>query len=251
MKKGSVALRLFLYASLVSLVWLGGYVLLSGIFAVQETAPEAVSPTVTPEVRIPETVLTEWSALAVVNEEREVTSFFFRYADFAADTLVFIEVPTDTKTELETGGYEVLKVHHPEMPKLFMISDLCSLFSKETWCMAVEEVGVALLGVRPRVCYVMEEAVYKGLTETVDGKVRFATSLPVKEMIAAAVQQAVTDTTLREEMVYLESYRDVDTVLYKDLPGEASAEEFRPALDEIRNMVERFRSGNFSQEEGQ
>ena len=128
MKKGSSLLQLFLYASLVSLVWLGSYVVLSEAFSItEETKKNPVITEVSGE-QLPETWGTFWSVLAVIDEEREVTKFYFRYADFFSDKLVFVEVPANTKVQLESGGYEVLRVHNPELPGLFMISDLCNIF---------------------------------------------------------------------------------------------------------------------------
>ncbi len=246
MKKGSFALRLFLYASLVSLVWLGGYVALSGAFAVPEEPMYSVTPETTPTVTVPDPVFSQWSVLIVTNEEREITRFILRYADFLADTLVFLNVPTDTKVELPSGGYEMLSVHNPELPGLFMVSDLCRIFSEETWCMAAEEVGAVLLGIRPKETYIVKEAVFETVTETVDGVTRFLPTLSVKETIAAMVNHAVTNDTLRDELVYWESYQDVDAVLYTELPGEAFAEEFRPDTEAARQLAEQFQIGNFS-----
>ncbi len=249
MKKGSLALRLFLYASLVSLVWLGGYVLLSGVFAVPETKTEAPAPEVTQAVSLPNPVSTQWSVLVVTDEESEVTTFLLRYADFLADTLVFIEVPVNTKAELTSGGYEVLNVYNPEIPEMFMVSDLCKIFSEETRCMAAEEVGVSLLGVRPKECYIIEERVYEEITELVDGKRRFKSGLSVKEVISSVTEYGATDDTVKEEMVYWESYQDIDTIVYRILPGEASAQEYRPDLNETAHLVETFHAGVFEEEQ--
>lgn len=247
MKKGSLILRLFLYASLVSLVWLGGYVLLSGLFAVRETQREDSVPEVTQAVSLPNPVSTQWSVLAVVDEESEVTAFLLRYADFLADALVFIEVPVDTKVELTSGGYEVLNVYNPEIPEMFMVSDLCKIFSEEIRCMAAEEIGVSLLGVRPKECYILEESVYEEITELVDGKRRFLSGLSVKEVISSVMKHGVTNDTVKEEMVYWESYQDIDTIVYRMLPGEASAQEYRPDLNEIARLTEALYAGNFEE----
>ncbi len=249
MKKGSLVLRLFLYASLVSLVWLGGYVGLTEMFSVEETAPETLPETVTPAVHLPTTVSSVWSVLAVTDEEKEVTAFLFRYADFLADTMVFIEVPTNTKAELAAGGYEVLSVHNPEVPELFMVSDLCRIFSEETWCTAAAEVGVSLLGVRPKECYILEESLYEQMTESVEGQVRFKIPVSVKDTITEAVEHAVTDDSLREELLYLESYLDMKNIRYVSLPGEASAEEYHPEFGEIQTLVERVQAGVHGTEE--
>lgn len=252
MKKGSMVLRLFLYASLVSLVWLGTYVGLSGLFSVKEAAPEQPPAPVTPAGNLPATVSTGWSVLVVTDEEREVTEFMFRYADFLKDTLVFVRVPVETKAELVSGGYEVLSVHNPELPELFMISDLCRIFSEETWCMAAEEVGVALLGVRPKHCYVIENTLYEKLTETVNGETRFQTPESVKDVILEVTGHAVTDGTAEEELLYWESYLDVEEVYYRTLPGTATAEEYRPDWDGIQRMTEGFQTGFFEEmSEGQ
>lgn len=247
MKKGSLILRLFLYASLVSLVWLGVYVLLSGLFAVRETQREDSVPEVTQAVSLPNPVSTQWSVLAVVDEESEVTAFLLRYADFLADALVFIEVPVDTKVELTSGGYEVLNVYNPEIPEMFMVSDLCKIFSEEIRCMAAEEIGVSLLGVRPKECYILEESVYEEITELVDGKRRFLSGLSVKEVISSVMKHGVTNDTVKEEMVYWESYQDIDTIVYRMLPGEASAQEYRPDLNEIARLTEALYAGNFEE----
>ncbi|MBR2407554.1 MAG: hypothetical protein IKB07_01230 [Lachnospiraceae bacterium] len=247
MKKGSFALRLFLYASLFSLVWLGGYVALSGIFAVPEEPLNTTISEITPTPTIPEPVFAQWSVLIVKDEEKDVTSFLLRYADFLADTLVFLDVPVDTKVELTAGGHEMLNVHNPEVPDLFMVSDLCRIFSEETWCMAAEEVGTVFLGTRPKETYIVDETVYDTITETVAGETRFLPMLSVKETIAAMTNHAVTNDTFRDELVYWESYQDVDRVLYMELPGEKFAEEFRPDTDAVRGMAERFRLGDFSE----
>jgi len=251
MKKGSFALRLFLYASLVSLIWLGSYVVLSGVFAVPDASPVRPAETVTPAIDLPCPAASQWSIVAVVDEEREVTDCFFRYADFLADTLVFVDVPVDTKAELAVGGYEVLSVYNPELPELFMISDLCHIFSEETWCMAAEEVGVALLGIRPKECYIIEKELYESMTETVEGQVCFKTPVSLKETIAEVTEQAVTNDTFREELVYLESYRDIDSVFYRKLPGEALAEEYQPDYGGIALMTEQFQTGVFEGERGE
>ncbi len=248
MKKGSNLLQIFLYASLVSLVWLGGYVLLSELFSVKEEDQKKPSAVVTPAVRLPETTGTMWSVLAVTDEEKEVTEFCFRYADFLSDKLVFVEVPVNTKVELETGGYEVLRVHNPELPELFMISDLCHIFSEETWCMAAEEIGVSLLGVRPKECYVVDRIFYESITEMKDGRREFKVPESVKETVVAAVAHAVTNDTLEEELLYWESYQDVEDVYYKTLPGKASPEEYLPDITEFRQMAEAFRAGIFETE---
>lgn len=247
MKKGSFALRLFLYASLFSLVWLGGYVALSGIFTVPEEPLNTTISEITPTPTIPEPVFAQWSVLIVKDEEKDVTSFLLRYADFLADTLVFLDVPVDTKVELTAGGHEMLNVHNPEVPDLFMVSDLCRIFSKETWCMAAEEVGAALLGVRPEECYFIEEAVYGSITETIEGEVQFLSGVSVRDMIVTVAQKAITNDTLKEEMVYWESYQDMEQLKYRVLPGQRTAEEYRPDFEEITGMVERFRNGKFEE----
>lgn len=249
MKKRSLALRLFLYASLVSLVWLGGYVILSEVFAVPEVVSGKEPEQVTPVADVPMTVSGQWSVLVVTDEEREVTKFFFRYADYLSDGMVFVEVPVNTKAELPAGGYEMLSVHNPELPELFMISDMCRIFSEETWCMAAEEVGVALLGVRPKECYVIEKTVYEELTETVDGQVRFQIPKSMKDTIVAVTKQAITDDTLREELLYVESYLDMKEIVYRTLPGEALAEEYRPEFGGIRQMLEQLQMGVFTTED--
>lgn len=247
MKKGSMMLKVFLYASLVSLVLLGSYVALSGFFAIPENKPEPPVLEVPSAVSLPEPVSPQWSVLAVRDGENEITAFLFRYADFLTDTLVFIEVPKDTKVELTSGGYEVLRVHQPEIPEIYMVSDLCHIFREELWCMAAEETGASLLGVRPRECYIIEESIYKEYTELVDGKRRFLQELPVKEVITSAVLHGVTDDSLKEEMVYLESYKDIDGVLYATLPGESYAQEYKPDFTLINELVERLKTGMYGE----
>lgn len=249
MKKGSFAVKFFLYASLVSLLWLGGYMILSEVFAVQEIMPAQPDTEVSPEVSLPTPEATQWSALAVINEEKDVTAFFVRYVDFLADAMVFVEVPVNTKAELAAGGYEVLRVYHPELPELFMVSDMCHIFSEETWCMAAEEVGLALLGVRPKECYIIEEQIYRQLTEETEGQIRFSDELSVGAAIKLAVTHAVTKDTLSAELVYLESYRDLDTLVYTKLPGEALAEEYKPEEQKVHKLVQNLQMGIFSEEQ--
>ncbi len=248
MKKGSNLLQLFLYASLVSLVWLGGYVLLSEVFTIKDDVEKEPSAIATPAVQLPVTTGTMWSVLAVRDEENEVTEFFLRYADFLSDKLVFVEVPVNTKVELETGGYEVLQVHNPELPELFMISDLCRIFSEETWCMAAEEVGVSLLGGRPKECYVVDKSFYESITENINGRVEFKKPESVKETVVAAVEHAVTNDTSEDELLYWESYRDIEDVYYKLLPGKASPEEYLPDIAALRQMAEELRMGIFEEQ---
>lgn len=248
MKKGSNLLQLFLYASLVSLVWLGGYVLLSEIFSVNADEQKKPAVITSPATRLPETTGTMWSVLAVRDEEKEVTEFFLRYADFLSDKLVFVEVPVNTKIELETGGYEILSVHNPELPELFMVSDLCRIFSEETWCMAAEEVGVSLLGVRPKECYILDKSFYEGITELREGRREFKVPESVKKTIFAAAEQGVTNDKPGDELLYWESYRDIEEVYYKVIPGNASPEEYQPDIAALRQMAEEFRTGVFDEE---
>ena len=159
---------------------------------------------------------------------------------------------SDTKVELETGGYEVLRVHNPELPKLFMVSDLYRIFSGETLCMALEEIGVALFGIRPKDCYIMEQAIYEQLTEPVDGMRQFTSGGSVKETVKTALAHSLTTASLEEEMLYWESYLDVDKVVYTILPGTASAQEYRPNKAEIKRMVQNLQVGLFEENyEGQ
>ena len=130
-----------------------------------------------------------------------------------------------------------------------MISDLCHVFREETWCMAAEEAGVSLLGIRPAECYVIEESLYEDNTELVDGKRRFLRGLPVKEVITSAVLQGVTNDTLKEEMVYLESYKDMDRITYVRLPGEAFAQEYKPDFNQISVLLEQLKAGTYVFEE--
>lgn len=76
MKKGSLALRLFLYISLFSLVWLGSYITLSGAFAVQEPSKEPPKEQEPSAAYLPDTLSSYWSVLAVTDGERKVTAFF-------------------------------------------------------------------------------------------------------------------------------------------------------------------------------
>ena len=222
---------------------------LSEVFAVREVAPEETPQTVTPEADLPVPASSQRSVLVVVDETKEVKKFMFRYGDFLADTLVFVEVPVTTKVELPAGGYEVLSVHNPELPELFMISDLCRIFSEETWCMAAEEAGEALLSLRPKECYVMEEAAFEEMTEKADGKRKFKTGVSVKETVANALEHSVTNDTLRDEMLYWESYQDIEKIYYRVLPGKALAEEYQPDRSGVQAMVTALRAGDFAEAE--
>lgn len=111
--------------------------------------------------------------------------------------------------------------------------------------MAAEEVGAALLGVRPKECYVIEESLFETMTETVEDEVRFKMPLGMEETLVSTKAGVVTDAVAREETLYWESYRDMDEVYYKTLPGKASAEEYVPDATEIRLLVERLQTGVF------
>lgn len=249
MKKGSLALRIFLYISLFSLVWLGTYITLSGTFFVKEppaALPKEESPSMTV---LPETLSSYWSVLAVEDEEHKVTAFFLRYADFLRDVLVFVEVPVDTKAELSGGAYEVLSVYNPEMPELFMLSELCRIFSEETRCMAAQEAGAALLGIRPKTSCILEKAVYETLVERTKDEVRFVVPDSIKDTIITAAEHSLADRSLKEELVYLESYRDVKRIFYRRLPGKAQAQEYRPDFGKIKEMTEAYQEGKFTENE--
>lgn len=248
MKKGSFALRFFLYASLFSLVWLGGYLVLSEVFAVAEQQPVAENPKATPAVLLPSTSSARWSVLAVVDETGEVTTFRVCYANFWEDVFVVLTIPTNTRVELSTGAYEVLRVHHPELPELFMISELYTLFSEEVLCMAAEEAVVSLLGVRPTVCYVMEEAVYEALTEKEEDQILFRTPDSVRDTILWTMERVFTDGTMEDELVYVESYRDIRRVIYEMLPGTAEAQQYRPDYDKIQVMVNGYLAGQWDEQ---
>ena len=265
MKKGSLVLRFFLYASLVSLVWLGGYLALSRLFSVEEPKKEGTGGIISPAVRLPEPKALQWSVLAVKDEEGDVTDFWIRYGDFRSDVLVFMEVPTDTKVELAAGGYEVLKVHNPELPKLFMVSDLCRIFSEETMCMAAEEISTALLGVRPTETYIIEDDVifeakytfdtytfnlvykdvYETLVKTENNRSYFRRDGSVDETIAIVAANAVTNDTEEEELAYWESYSDVDYIYYLSLPGRDGAQEFVPDKEKIAETIGYLETGEY------
>ncbi|MBQ9768245.1 MAG: hypothetical protein IJW37_09110 [Lachnospiraceae bacterium] len=249
MKKGSFAIRLFLYASVFSLVWLGAYVGLSGAFAVAEPSDKKAELTPTPVPTLPNPVSSYWSVFGVADEEGTVTEFVLQYADFLADTLVFVEVPTDTKAELSAGAYEVLSVHNPEIPELFMISELCEIFSEETLCMAATEVAAGFLGERPKACYILEEDTYRSLVEETKEGGRFFIPDSVRDTILTVFEHAVTDRTPEEELVYVESYRDVEELYYYTLPGTATAQEYVPDRVGIKEMVEAYRGGQFAKDE--
>ncbi len=249
MKKGSFVLRLFLYVSLVSLIWLGGYMALSGLFAVEEPKKEEAGGVISPTVQLPQPKAVQWSVLAVRDEEGEVTDFWIRYGNFRADVLVFMEIPTDTKVELAAGGYEVLKVHNPELPKWFMISDMCRIFSEETMCMAAEEIGTALLGVRPTESYIIGKELYDSLTKNEKGRLFFHWEGSVEEKIVSVTANAITNDTKEEELAYWESYSDVDCIYYLRLPGRAGAQEYVPDEEKIAETVGYLETGEFERVE--
>lgn len=248
MKKGSFAIRLFLYASLFCVVWLGAYVGLTEAFAVAEPFRHKTELTPTPIQDLPSPVNSYWTVVAVKDEEGEVTEFFLQYADFLADTLAFVKVPTNTKAELSAGAYEVLRVHNPEIPELFMISELSEIFSEETVCMAATEVAAGFLGERPKACYILEDAIYQTLTRETEEGVRFSVPDSVKDTILMVFEHSVTDRTLEEELVYTESYRDIKKIFYDTLPGTVAAEEYMPDREAIKEMVEAYREGRFEKD---
>lgn len=247
MKKGSFVLRLFLYVSLVSLLWLGGYMALSELFSVEEPKKDETGETNLSGIQLPDPKTKQWSVLVVADEEGEVTDFWVRYGDFRADVLAFIEIPIDTKVELAAGGYEILKVHNPELPKLFMISDMCRIFSEETMCMAAEEIGTALLGVRPTESYIIGTDDYAALTKKDGGRIYFEREGSVEEKIMTLTANAITNDTAEEELVYWESYSDLDYIYYLRLPGRNGAQEYVPDGEKIAEMVSCLETGTFEQ----
>lgn len=248
MKKGSMTLRLFLYASLFSLVWLGAYVGISGVMSVKDSGDGGLRATPTIVADIPQPESSYWSVLAVVNEEHKVSRLYLRYADFLEDVLVFVEVPVDTKVELPAGGYEVLSVYHPEIPELFMVSEFCDIFSEDTLCMALAEAFSGMLGTRPKACYITENSVFEMLTEQTKEGVRFIKPKSVKETIMLVTSRSLSDRETEEELVYTESYADVKQVLYHRLPGEDRAQEYVPDSEGIGKMTDRYRKGIFTEE---
>lgn len=249
MKKGSFVLRLFLYVSLVSLIWLGGYLALSELFSVDEPKKEETGETNLPGIQLPDPKAKQWSVLVVADEEGDVTDFWIRYGDFRADVLAFMEIPTDTKVELAAGGYEILKVHNPELPRLFMISDMCRIFSDETMCMAAEEIGTALLGVRPTESYIIGTDDYAALTKKENERVYFDREGSVEEKIITLTANAITNDTAEEELAYWESYSDVDCIYYLRLPGRDGAQEYVPDEEKIAETVSCLETGAFEQME--
>ncbi len=249
MKKGSFAIRLFLYASLFSLVWLGAYVGLSGVFSVKELSGNEVKSTPAPTPELPNPVASYWSVLVVTEENGTVARFYLRYADFLNDFLAFVEVPVNTKAELSAGAYEVLRVHNPEIPELFKVSELCRIFSDETLCMAAAEVAAGFLGERPKGCYVLEGETFRSIVrETKEGE-RFVVPDSVKDTILTVFEHSLTDRTLAEELIYTEGYLDIGEIYYTTLPGVAAAEEYLPDLNGIREMAENYRLGISAKEE--
>jgi hypothetical protein len=78
--------------------------------------------------------------------------------------------------------------------------------------------------------------------------VRFKVPLSMKDTILDVTEHAVTNDTLRDELLYWESYLDMDEIYYRTLPGKALAEEYRPDADGIRVMTERLKTGMFEEE---
>ena len=113
--------------------------------------------------------------------------------------------------------------------------------------MAAEEVGVALLGIRPKDCYIMEQTAYEQLTEQTEEGRRFQTAVSVKDAVRTALEHSLTTASVEGEMLYWESYLDVDKVVYLTLPGTASAQEYRSDKAEIQQMVQDFQAGLFEE----
>ena len=93
----------------------------------------------------------------------------------------------------------------------------------------------------------MEQSAYEQLTELVDGKRRFKENGSVRESVRTALEHSVTTASLEGEMLYWESYLDVDKVVYLTLPGEASAQEYRPDREEIKRLVQNLQAGLFEE----
>lgn len=245
MDKDGMLLKIFVCASIGSLIWLGSFVLLSGFFEVQtQTKPETV-PVPSQNLELPVVYSSGFTVIAVRGEQDEITDFYLQYADFLRDSLVFVRVPTDTQIELSAGAYEVLRVHRPEMPKLFMLSELLSLAREELFCMAAEEAMGGLLGVRPKACYLLPEELFSELTGKSDAGLQFLAPESMVDTVLTVQHRAVTDRTEKEALIYTESYCDIKNVFYQVLPGEAQTSGYRPDSDAVSEMAQRFEAGMF------
>lgn len=249
MKKDGMALYIFLCAAFGSLFWLGSFVFLSGAFEVKlEEKREPVTPPAVVEADLPVIYPSGFYVIAVSDEEGKIAHFFVQYADFIRDTLVFVEVPENTKLEFSAGAYEVLSVHKPEIPKLFLLSELLSITSKELFCMAAEEAVAGLFGVRPKACYLMGEEQFEGLTKMTEEGIRFLPPESVRETMSDVQNNSVTDQSLKDILVYTESYKDIREIYYRRLPGDDGSGEYRPDLLAAKEMAERLGVGLFEEE---
>lgn len=248
MEKDGFLIKIFLCASLGSLIWLGSFVLLSDAFEVRMEQKKLPVPQQTSATELPTVYSSGWTVLAVKNEEAGITEFYLQYADFIRDTLAFVRIPSNTKIELSSGAYEVLSVHRPEMPKLFMISELLTIAGEDLFCMAAEEAMAGILGVRPKACYLLSETVFEQVFEKNGERIVFRSERPVADTIRKIHETSITDRTVPEALVYTESYCDIKEIFFRTLPGSEQPAGYRPDMDRVKEMTERFLSGLFEEE---
>lgn len=248
MEKDGMLLKVFLCASLGSLIWLGSFVLLSGAFEVRIGQKKAPVPQQTSVTELPTVYSSGWTIFAAEGENGELAAFYLQYADFIRDTLVFVRVPADTKIELSSGAFEVLRVHRPEMPKLFMISELRAIAGEDLFCMAAEEAMGSLLGVRPKGCYLLPKKLFDRIFEENDGKLKFRSEESVPEIIRRVQETAVTDKKAAETMVFTESYCDIKEIYSYTIPGSEQQAGYRTDPELVKEMTERFLAGLFEEE---
>lgn len=247
MEKNSLMLKIFLCVSLGSLIWLGSFVALSEAFEVKTEPYQTPQITSEPSESLFTAYAKSFTIVAAEDEEHSITEMSLVYMDCTTDTLVVLTVPTNTKIEFSAAAYEVLRVYRPDMPKLFMISELAHSFSEELFCMAAEEAIGGLLGVRPKSCVLVSEATYHALFEQTEQGARLKKPKSVKDTIAAVYRYGISDRSLSEALLYTESYLDLKEIYYGVIPGENLLQEYRPDGDKMRQMAESFAVGSYEE----
>lgn len=243
MKQTKMIVGISVTVSLTILILLGGYAFLSGVFKVPEPKRKPiVMPAGEPIVN---TETSFWTAIAISAEDGALERLYLQYTDCIRDTVIFTEIPTDTKAELSLGALEVLRVYRPEMPKLFHVSELMTLSKEPVFCLALQEVVAELTGTRPRGCILIDKDTWEKRLGSVDTPFE-AMGTPAEIIEDILKKSTAKDLVWEEELVYSESFADVRTVFYRTLPGTYEGGEYLPNAALFREFAQQYTVGNFT-----
>lgn len=250
MKKKSLFVPFFLYGSLFCILWLAGVLMFTALFQVKPLQNAETPETPGTQTMLPTPISSGFSVLAVVSEDESLVQMYLCHTDFVRDTMSLISVPMNTRTELSRASLEVLSSYQPEMPSLFMPTELYRLFPGKKFCMAAEEMFSGLLGTRPKACYVIHEKLFETFTKKKNGTIEFIAPKDIRKLLLTIHRTEITNRTETEDLIYLESYRDIGALTVSVLPGKDEVQFFRPDTEALAELVLLLTEGrNLSEEE--